>query len=183
MSGGFRSLLSKANYNTGEYQIIAAGPRSEAFKKFCTALAAKNSNEEVLLLVDSEQFCAPSKNKWLFLAERQNDQWKKTGPATEHNVFLMVQVMETWLASDQDTLRKFFGHKLNLKALPQASDFENLHKMDIYRKLKLATRNTQKGPYDKASHSFHILSMVSPEKVMQLPHGRDFFDNLNDLLR
>ncbi|CAM5782848.1 hypothetical protein CCAE64S_01035 [Castellaniella caeni] len=80
----------------------------------------------------------------------------------------MVQCMEAWLIADPSTLKKYFGQNFHDKKLPNpANPLEHVTKDTLYRALKDATKDSQKGAYGKGKHSFELLAMTDPAKVVQ----------------
>lgn len=79
----------------------------------------------------------------------------------------MVQCMEAWFLADRRTLADFFGQGFQGNALPAVTCVpEDIDKLDLYNRLKQATRNTKtKGVYDKGKHSFKLLAMLDPGQV------------------
>ena len=82
-------------------------------------------------------------------------------------VLLMTTCMETWIVADREALKKHFGDKLQLNALPATQDLEAGQRKDILDKLVHATRNC-KTPYAKGSRSFEVLSLVNPAALKTL---------------
>ena len=154
-------------------RIVPSGGRSLAFNDFCTAIA---NGETAMLLVDSEGPVAAHAqainpvafDPWLHLAHRVGDGWAKPVNAGNEHCHLMVQCMETWFIADRDTLSSFFGQGFNLNALPHsANPVEDVEKGDVYAALAAATKNCRtKDPYGKGEHSFKLLSLVDPLKVV-----------------
>ena len=94
----------------------------------------------------------------------------------------MVQVMESWFLADKEALRAFYGRGFRRKALPQRHDIEKISKQDVFNGLKNATKGTSKGRYNKGSHSFAILAMIDPKKVMDASrHAKQLVTMLTDL--
>ena len=181
---GFSEFLRKAGLRGYLPRIVACGSRTNAFDSFCTAVAA---GEEALLLVDSESAVgadcqrggAEEWRPWRHLRDRQGDQWERPPRAREQDCHLMVQCMEAWFLADRETLRAFFGPGLNLKALPVAQNpLETMAKERIYEALADATRNcTTKAQYGKGEHSFKLLRLIAPDKVMAAsPWARRFVE-------
>ena len=79
----------------------------------------------------------------------------------------MVQIMESWFLADVPSLEKYFGNNFRSASLTNRESLEDVPKNDVLNQLKLASRDSQKGTYDKGSHSFAILAQIDPEKVIQ----------------
>jgi len=88
---GFRELFEKAGFKGGMPEIVACGPRNEAFDDFKTAMATTKQDNYPVLLVDSEG--PVTKDPWSHLQER--DKWPKPEGAQDDQAQLMVQCMET----------------------------------------------------------------------------------------
>ncbi len=91
----------------------------------------------------------------------------------------MVQVMESWLLADRQTLKAFFGQGFRESALPAADrPIEDVTKEDVYSALKQATQNC-KAEYGKGEHAFKLLAKIAPAKVMAAsPWAQRFVDEL-----
>jgi hypothetical protein len=162
-------------------RVVACGGREQAFDRFKTALA---QGENALLLVDSEdpvaQAAIPGADMaaWLPWAHlKQQAGWSKPDHAHEHDAHLMVQCMESWLLCDVHALQDFYGKAFKDAELKPAS--EMLAKRELFGCLEKATENTQKGRYNRGSHSFRLLALIDPAKVQQqLPWARRLLDEL-----
>lgn len=142
-----------------KWRLIPCGGRDEAFKKFIHELE-RSPSDFVILLVDSED--PVYKSPRLHLREREN--WGLQGVG-EDNIHLMIQVMETWIVSDENTLAGFYGTNFRRKALPRANNLEKTQKRDIEKALADATRGTVKGEYKKIKHASELLKRLDPEVV------------------
>jgi len=177
---GFRVLLEKKGFKGRMPGIRAHGGREQTFKAFLHAWEQRSEDELVLLLVDSESPHDISNPKWQHLQDRRGDGWEPPIGATEDDVFLMVQVMETWLLADRGAWERYFGKGFNAAALPSRAHLEDEPKKDVYDKIATATRGAKtKGVYGKGSHSFDLLALVDPDKIATLPHAKNFFDTLD----
>ncbi len=75
------------------------------------------------------------------------------GPAKEvsdHSCHLMVQVMEAWLISDPEALKRFYGNGFRISAIPKNPNVEVIAKSRVYRALYAATNKTTNSPSIKA---------------------------------
>ena len=165
-------------------RIVACGSCQDAYQSFCIALENGNS---AMLLVDSE---APvnaecmegepeSWKPWQHLQSRAGDCWEKPAKASEQECHLMVQCMETWFLTDRASLQEFFGQGFHLKSLPaEGCLIELIAKESVYKSLKKATKSSKsKGEYGKGDHSFKILEMIDPVKIMKAsPWAQRFID-------
>ncbi len=96
----------------------------------------------------------------------------------------MVQCMESWFLADVSTLESYFGPGFRPTAIPLRNDIERVPKSDVFKQLESASRGSKKDAYDKGSHSFEILGLVDPEKVIERsPFAKRLIDALkNELL-
>lgn len=177
---GFSKLLGRAGFKRPLKPAIRAhGGRSETFKAFCRAWSLKAEGDIVLLLVDAECPVDAGAGKWRHLKECSGDGWSPPPGVDEDNVFLMVQVMETWLIADRETVADYSGQGFRSNSLPRATNLEEVTKERIFEAIASATRQCRaKGPYGKGAHSFELIGLVDPGKIESLPHGREFFDSL-----
>jgi hypothetical protein len=178
---GFQALFKNAGFTNRLPKVVACGSRNDTFKDFQIALKKKKENEQVLLLVDSEDIITKHSTKWNFVKKR--DGWDKPEQANEENIFFMVVCMESWFLADVDGVNKFFGKDFDLSKLPKKSNLEKIDKTKLYRGLKQATKKTAKGEYGKGQHSFKILTYLNAIKVSE--HGtysKQFFDYLTKIL-
>lgn len=130
-----------------KWRLTACGSRDEAFKGFMHEIERPTS-DFVVLLVDSEGPVREPPRLHL----KQRDKWDLQGVG-EDNIHLMIQMMETWIVSDVDTLARFYGNNFRRSVLPRAANLENTQKRDIERALANATRGTTKGEYKKIKHA------------------------------
>lgn len=171
---GFSKFIEKAGLKETMPRIVACGSRRDAYESFCTALAAGTA---AMLLVDSEAPVHPSHQAgppadwlpWQHLVQREGDQWTKPANAANMDCHLMAQCMESWLLADSAALKNYFGQGFKESALAPASSSapETLGKQQLYQTLAKATSNCKtKTPYDKGQHSFKILALIDPTKVL-----------------
>ena len=191
---GFARFLEKAGLSGHMPRIVACGGRQDAFDSFCTAL---KNGESALLLVDSEAPVALAaqlddatvkdvRNQWLpwlHLLHRPGDGWEKPAGAQDMQCHLMVQCMESWLLADRASLKVFFEQGFLENQLPPDNrDVEAIAKNELYQSLANATRTCKtKAQYGKGEHSFKLLALLDPVKVMDVsPWARRFIDELKD---
>lgn len=170
---GFSEFLSKAGLKGKMPRIVACGSRQNAYDSFCTAI---NTGEEALLLVDSESAVAADCQQgeavnwqpWTHLRNRKGDQWERPPNAVDVDCHLMVQCMEAWFLADRKTLQGFFGQGFKVNPLPAVDNqIEAVTREQIYQSLSDATRVCKtKAKYGKGEHSFKLLAMIAPVKVM-----------------
>ena len=195
----FNIFLQKSGLAGIMPRIIASGCRNAAYDDFCTAI---NNGEDAVLLVDSEiTVIIPSDNSiiindpktwkpWYHLKNRQGedgviaDNWDKPDGTSDEDCHLMVRVMETWFFADVDALKRYYGQGFSENVIPKRQDIENISKNDILDILSKATSRTQKGKYSKGAHSFELLEIIDPQKVVnQSPWAKRFVDLLLDKMR
>jgi hypothetical protein len=83
-----------------------------------------------------------------------------------HAVTLKGLVMETWILADPDAVAKYYGKDFRASALPPASsNLETVRKETVEQSLNNATRDTQKGRYEKIRHASELLARIDPGKV------------------
>lgn len=168
-----RELVAIARSKRIKWQIVACGPRNQAFSDFLTALQT-HPDAFNILLVDSEG--PVSESPWQHLQKR--DPWK-VGSITDQHCHMMVQMMESWLIADNIALRKFYGQDFKENAIPKNPNIEQLEKDVVMTALKDATRNTLKGEYHKTRHGFKIFGQLDAAKVRNAaPHCDRLFKTL-----
>jgi Domain of unknown function (DUF4276) len=181
---GFAEFLKKAGLVGQMPRIVASGSRRSAYDDFCVAIA---NGESALLLVDSEEGVAAdcqsgetsSWQPWKHLAQREGDTWSRPPKASDLQCHLMVECMEAWLLADREALKIFFGQGFRGEALPaNANVVETLSKASVYKYLSDATKGCKsKGPYGKGAHSFKLLALIDPAKVVTTsPWARRFVE-------
>lgn len=187
---GFSKFLGKAGLAGRMPRIVACGNREDAFDSFCRAL---RSGESAMLLVDSE---APvvagaqpgnaavreDRDQWRpWLHLQQGDGWAKPENSEDLQCHLMAQCMETWLLADRDALTQFFGQGFKESALtPAVNPLEQVPKSKIYADLAAATHACKtKRAYGKGEHSFKLLALIDPAKVLNAsPWAKRFVETL-----
>lgn len=176
---GFSIFFEKAGLEGRMPRIIACGDRETAFDRFRTAFETRETDEFIVLLVDSEDAVADGTGPWEHLA--QHDGWVSPREAVEIQVHLMVRCMEAWFLADVDVLIGYFGPDFNVGALPGQKKIEEIGKDDILKGLQSASRRCGKGEYHKGGHSFDILQQIDPAKVCGVsPHAKRLVDTLRE---
>lgn len=171
-SGFLDTLRSEARKRRIGWQIIACGARNSACEAYLLAMQSHPDAFNVLL-VDAE--CPLSSKPWEHL--HKNENWDLNASQDE-SCHLMVQVFESWLLSDVDALKRFYGQGFQESAIP-SRPVENIAKSAVFSALKKATRQTQKGEYHKINHGPKILEMLDVTKVRRAaPHCDRFFKTL-----
>jgi hypothetical protein len=163
-------------------RTIPCGGRKQAYDAFVTAIKTHRPGELPLLLVDSETPRAPGMTKWRHLKGRLGDHWDQPAGAGEDQVFLMVQVMETWFIADREALREFFKPKFKESKIPAWPHLENITKSAVYDALESATAECGQKQYSKGHLSFQLLKGIPPAKVeAACPHAKALLDCLRNL--
>ena len=159
------------------WKLTPWGSRSDAYRRFRTAVRDQEA-DVVILLVDSEgPVHAPPKRHLT-----DHDGWNLDF-AGDNAVHLMIQSMETWIVADTATLAAYYGHGFRPTALPSTNDLESIDRNAIADGLKQATRNTRKGPYQKIRDGGQLLAHIDADVVsIKCPSCATLFKALNSLL-
>lgn len=167
-------------------RIVACGSRRDAYDSYCTAI---KNGEDAVLLVDSEALVTPENQEgssdtwqpWTHLIQREGDHWAKPAGAVDTDCHLMAQCMESWLLSDRAALKEFFGQGFQENQLPAAANaIEGIAKARVYDALAKATKSCKsKASYGKGEHSFKLLTIIDPAKVVVAsPWAKRFINEL-----
>lgn len=165
----FQELCKKMGYEGKMPTFKASGTREQAYEDFKNALK-RNPQAINILVVDSED---PVKNlspdphsdtAWIHLNLR--DGWIRPTDTQPYQALIMATSMETWIATDKEALKNFFGKDFQENALPSLPTIETQHRKDIFHKLEHATRNCTK-KYQKGDTSFKILETLDPKTLHQ----------------
>ena len=160
MNGFLKEVKEAADRKKSiKWRLTACGGCNEAFDKFIHEIGQPTS-DFVVLLVDSEGPVRKPPRPHL----KEREHWDLQG-VSEDQIHLMIQMMETWIIADVDTLAKFYGNKFRQSALPRAANLENTQKRDVERALAHATRGTTKGEYKKIKHAKELLEGLDPKVV------------------
>ena len=183
---GFRSFLHRAGVASGTFEIAACGSRHDACKKFRIAV---KKGDSALLLVDSEagvdnscQSGTPqSWLPWQHLGSLASNTLNKPAGCSNIDCHLMVQTTESWFMSDVDALREYFGKEFQPSALPKNPNPELVRKDDVLNGLEKASSKCGK-KYSKGRHTFNMLMLIDPEKVVgAMPWAKRFVDHVVEL--
>ncbi len=162
-------------------RTVPCGGRKATFDAFVTEVRNPKPGVLPLLLVDSESRVARNKSSWEHLKSRPGDEWELPNGATEHQVFLMVQVMETWFIADREAMELFFGADFRRSSIPSWPELEEVPKQSVYEALNKATADCGARRYAKGRLSFNLLAGISPAKVEAAsPHARRLFERLRE---
>ena len=174
MDAFLQSAKAAARRKSLKWQLVACGPRNEAYRRFSEA-ASRGNGDLLFLLVDSEDELSTSPR--LHLVAR--DGWDRLEDVAEDRIQLMVRTMETWLIADVETLRSYYGSRFNGNSLPKRRDLEKVPKENVSSALARATQKTQKGEYHKIRHASDLLALVDPENAKErCRHCKRLFDTL-----
>ena len=83
----------------------------------------------------------------------------------DRSVHLMVQSMETWIIPDAETVPAYYGKGFRKKALPAATDPEQVEKSRVLAALKQATAATPRRRYDKTRDAPTLLERLDSRRV------------------
>ncbi|GMO34598.1 hypothetical protein TM233_49700 [Bradyrhizobium sp. TM233] len=142
-----------------------------------------------MLLVDSEAVVAEAHQQgmpatwlpWAHLKQRQGDGWEMPRGSKSDDCHLMVEVMENWFLADRNSLKVFFGIGFKESQLPAAARaVEQITKAEVYGALQKSTAACKtKAAYGKGEHSFKLLALMDPSKVVgRSPWAKRFIDEL-----
>ena len=152
---GFSKLFKACGYSGRMPRIVACGSRKDAYDSFKAAQAGAGG-AYLALLVDSEDDVTDIEKPWEHLRKRDGKEWEKPANATDKQVFLMTNCMETWIVADREALRLHYHGKFQENSLPPLIDLEKRHRHDVQDKLAKATSECNNG-YEKGKRSFEPL--------------------------
>ncbi|HEX5443947.1 MAG TPA: DUF4276 family protein [Pirellulales bacterium] len=161
---GFRKLLEKCGFGRRMPRLVACGGRRATFDDFSTAHTNAVTGAYVAMLVDSEEPMKDIEQAWAHL--KQHDGWAQPAGASDEQVLLMTTCMESWIASDRQSLRSYFPACLNENALPALTNMETRAHDAVHDALVRATRKC-KTPYAKGKQSFEIVGRLDPTVMRQ----------------
>ncbi|GLI46265.1 DUF4276 family protein [Methanoculleus bourgensis] len=161
---GFRRLLESAGFKGKMPQLIACGGRNSTYDDF-TVAHMHTGADYIAMLIDSEEPVTDPEKTWDHL--RARDGWAQPDGSNDEQVLFMTTCMETWIASDADTLRQHYGSCFRQSALPSHHNIEQRDRHDIQERLKEATCNCA-GAYQKNVRSFEVLGKLNPAALEPL---------------
>ena len=175
-----RSAKDAARTAGIRWNLVLCGPRSETYKRFREDLNQTQESVANILLVDAETRVTTNVRVHL---ESQEPPWDLSG-ADDEAIHLMVQIMETWLVADPETLVGYYGKDFNVGSLPKRHDLEQEPKKQVEDALRNATKPTQKGTYHKIKHASELLGRIDPARVQaRCRHCKRFFEDLDRVIR
>jgi hypothetical protein len=166
MSAFLKELVAAVRARGIRWRVIPCGGRQQAYNAFVDALANEPKVFNVLL-VDSEDPVAITISPWEHLKKRPGDKWDQPAGADDAHCQMMVACMEAWFLADPDGLRRHYGGKFNVKALPPANQAETRTKDAINEALKKATRPTPASEYQKIRDGAKLLEKVDSNVVRE----------------
>ena len=161
----FGELKEMARKRRWGWRLIPCGARQMAYEAFVNARDHAKDGEINILLVDSET-PVTERTTAAHLQARPGEGWDLAGVPPDH-VHLMVQTMETWVVADPEALARYYGPGFRANALPARPNLEEESKDAVARALDRATRQTQKGLYQKLMHGSELLKRIDAVKVQQ----------------
>ncbi len=160
----FHKLLDKMGFTGRKPHLVACGGRQNVFDRFCTKMKT-TSAEYVAMWIDSEEPMQDPEKAWQHLAAVTTvGPWTKPASADDDQVLFMTTCMETWIATDRNTLISHYGKALQEKHLPSLNNLENLGRHTVQNQLTQATKSCDK-PYAKGESSFEILSKLDNDEL------------------
>ncbi len=176
---GWNAFFEAAGLKGRMPRVVRGKGREQTFDLFLTAVRNPREGEIPLLLVDSEGPVAPGHGVWQHLKARNG--WDRPQGASDHQAFLMVQLMETWFLADRQLLRDFFGAALREKPLRKWPDLEKVDQDKVLMALDQATAGCSK-TYSKGKVSYQLLARLKPKRVEEMcSHARALLERLRSL--
>lgn len=157
-----RKGVTHAENPTPPPEVVACGSRGDTLRKF-RAACSRSSETTPVLLVDSEGPVDWSRGSARAHLQRVDD-WDLRF-TDDRSVHLMVQFMETWIIADPETVAAYYGKGFRKKALPAASDPEQIGKARVLAALKQATAATRRRRYDKTRDAPALLERLDSRRV------------------
>lgn len=171
------SFFRHAGLATRMPRVIRGQGREQTIANFIRALRNPDAGVLPLLLVDSEGPVPSGQSAWEFL---NGDAGIPLPQTVSGQVFLMVQLMETWFLADPETLRRYFGQEFRDNAFRAWPSLEAVPKQTVLSTLAQATAGCKR-PYAKGKVSFDLLGQVNPTRVeSSCPHARQLLDYLRN---
>ena len=154
------------------FNVVACGSPTKTFTAFRGASPGKDARRT--LLVDSER---PAQSK--ARSHLQEGEGWNLSFATDGEIHLMVETMESWIIADTAALANFYGSGFLPGALPDAENLESVGKTEIAKGFDNATRNSSMKKYHKIQHASELLKLIDPAPVQsRCPSARRFFEEV-----
>ncbi|EAL2460378.1 DUF4276 family protein [Campylobacter lari] len=165
----FRELMNKYEIDSECFDIVAGKSRSETIKSY-----QDDPREIKVLLVDSETIIKEGVDKFCHI--------KKCYPKInfkekdKKNIFFMVVCMESWIVSDINCVKEYFGKGFKENKINNIN-IVNKDKDYIFKMIDDSTKEC-KIQYKK-NISFEILSTADVNKIVSNNcYAKEFFDFL-----
>lgn len=174
-------LHTEARRRGVRWQTVLCGSRTQTYEDFLLALRT-HPDAMNLLLVDAERPVTGSARDHLQAAAPDGDGWKLDS-ASDEQIYLMAQLMESWFVAEPAVLSALYGKGFAASSLPRTRNVEAIEKDAVTDGLHRATKNTQKGAYHKMRHSPLILERLHAEVVStRAPHCARLLQKIRDEL-
>lgn len=176
---GWNSFFERAGVKRKTLTVVRGGSRNDTFDDYKLAVRTKKTDELPLLLVDSEDLVVDGNTEWAHLTDGKP--WIRPSGSGDHDAYLMVPCMETWILADREALKRIFHDCWRDSALPQWPKLETVPKASILQALKRATEGCGKKAYAKGKRSFEILKVIDPAIVAaKCPGAKRLLDRLRN---
>ena len=174
---GFRNLIGAEIYDRLGVKAKPCGSRGKAVEGFKNALL--RGGELAILLIDSEDAVSEGMTCKDYLRREKGLALPES--AKNEDLHLIVQCMETWFLADVEALAGYYKQGFNRNALPKSKELEQVAKPDVLAALKAATRQTQKGRYQKW-HGLELLGLLDRKKLVgRCPHFASLLTRIGEL--
>lgn len=159
----FLDELKQAARTRGlRWKLVCCGSRDQAFRHF-RDFQEHDGYDKPVLLVDAEgPVQCYSTREHLQI----RDNWSMNF-CSDDSVYLMTQVMETWISSDPVALENYYGKGFESNSLSKSVNMEVVPKEQISSELKQATCGTTKGEYHKIRHASDLLKKLDADRVRE----------------
>lgn len=158
-------------------RIIASGDRISAIRDFKRSITSNPAGDRSILLVDSDGAVPVHEDGWTYLANQPG--CEKPVNASTDSAHLMIEIMESWIISDLESLRAYYSNGFRPNRIPSNPDVELIPKADVLSGLYDATRETSKGKYHKVRHGFDLIELLDPTVLKgRAARARQFFEYL-----
>jgi hypothetical protein len=159
---GFKRHFERVDPRLEAIEVVAPGSTEQTIKRYAQGLKQYSDHSRVALLVDSDSPVTANSPAEHLRAKLDS---AKVPQDARTNIFLMVQCMESWFATDATALKACFGDRLRENVLPRNPDIEVVPKKDTLAKLAAAVKPTPAGRYQKIQHGAKILAELNPDTV------------------
>lgn len=182
LRSGFKSFLSKSDIPTKELELVACGPKGDAYNQFISASKTHNDSY-CMLLIDSDGTVNDDQSAFDYLKKHHETSSWNIPDRYKNNCYLMVQEMEAWITADVDALKNYFGSHFNPTPISKSGSIEKLSTKQLAVVLNKAVKNTTNEKYKKSPHSFDLIGMLNPATVRaKCPHCDRLFNTLEEKL-